>query len=110
SPMTGGGIRLAFRYGRRAGHLVADHLNDLGPEPGAVLARELPNFALKQVLRRALDLAPANPLIDLALATAPMRALARRIYFHRRGAPGISFADFERRLCELESSGALAAR
>lgn len=108
SPMTGGGIRLAFRYGRRAGHLVADHLNDFGPEPGAVLTGELPNFAVKQAMRRALDLAPANPLLDLALTTAPMRALARRIYFHRRGAPGISFADFEHRLAAVDAHSALA--
>ena len=26
SPMTGGGIRLAFRYARRAASLIADHL------------------------------------------------------------------------------------
>ncbi|HQF30186.1 MAG TPA: 30S ribosomal protein S2, partial [Hyphomicrobiales bacterium] len=106
SPMTGGGIRLAFHYGRRAGHLVADHLKDLGPEPGSALARELPNFAVKQVLRRALDLAPSNGLIDLAIGLAPMRALARRVYFHRRGAPGISFAEFERRLAATGGAGA----
>mgnify|MGYP001315026809 FL=1 len=106
SPMTGGGIRLAFHYGRRAGHLVADHLKDLGPEPGSALARELPNFALKQVLRRALDLAPSNGLIDLAIGLPPMRALARRVYFHRRGAPGISFAEFERRLAATGGAGA----
>ncbi|MEX2319454.1 MAG: NAD(P)/FAD-dependent oxidoreductase, partial [Bauldia sp.] len=39
SPMTGGGIRLAFKYGRRAAALVADHLLNGGPAPDVVLAR-----------------------------------------------------------------------
>ena len=34
SPMTGGGIRLAFHYGRRAASLVADHLQNQGSCPG----------------------------------------------------------------------------
>jgi digeranylgeranylglycerophospholipid reductase len=85
SPMTGGGIRLAFRWGRRAASLLADHFQCGGPEPARALARELPRFRLKRLMRRALDLAPPNALVDLALAMAPMRALAERIYFHRRG-------------------------
>jgi geranylgeranyl reductase family protein len=89
SPMTGGGIRLAFRYGRRAASFVADHLQNRGPLPEARLARELPGFALKSMLRRGLDLAPANPVLNLALSTAPVRRMAERIYFHRRGGDGI---------------------
>ena len=37
------------------------------------------------MLRAAMDLAPPNPLINAALMTGPARALAQRIYFHRRG-------------------------
>src|SRR5690606_3846634 len=84
SPMTGGGIRLAFRYGRRAASLIADHLMNGGAAPEIALHREVPRFAAKRLLRHALDLAPPNALVDLALATRPMRALAERLYFHRR--------------------------
>jgi hypothetical protein len=87
--MTGGGIRLAFRYGRRAASLIADHLMNGGAAPEIALAREVPRFAAKRLLRRALDLAPPNVLFNLALATAPMRAIAERIYFHRRNDAGI---------------------
>ena len=89
SPMTGGGIRLAFKYGRRAASLIADHLGNGGPEPARALAREVPRFRAKRALRAALDLAPPNVLLDLALATAPMRRIAERLYFHRRNDAGV---------------------
>ena len=89
SPMTGGGIRLAFKYGRRAASLIADRLMCGGAAPELALAREVPRFRLKRALRRALDLAPSNALIDLALATTPMRRVAERLYFHRRNDTGI---------------------
>ena len=89
SPMTGGGIRLAFKYGRRAASLIADRLMCGGAAPELALAREVPRFRLKRALRRVLDLAPPNALIDLALATAPMRRIAERLYFHSRNDAGI---------------------
>lgn len=104
SPATGGGIRYAFRYGRRAGQLVADHLQHLGPRPEVVLAPELPSFALKSGMRRALDLAPSNVLFSAALRSAPMRWLAQHVYFHKRGASGLTFAEFEARLAALGRS------
>jgi hypothetical protein len=94
--MTGGGIRLAFRYGRRAASLIADHLMNGGAPPEVALAREVPRFGAKRALRRALDLAPPNFLFNLALATAPMRAVAERIYFHRRNDAGIDRAAYLR--------------
>lgn len=102
SPATGGGIRLAFRHGRRAGQAIADHLLDLGPAPEVALAREMPRFALKRAMRWALDSAPPSWIIDAALATRPMRWLAQHVYFHRRGARGIGFAEFARRLEQLD--------
>jgi flavin-dependent dehydrogenase len=109
SPATGGGIRLAFHFGRRAGQLIADHLLNLGPPPEMVMARELPRFALKSAMRWALDLAPANPLIDLGLGTLPMRRLAQHVYFHRRRSGRMSFAAFSAELSRAEpkSSGGL---
>src|SRR5262249_46931370 len=98
SPATGGGIRLAFQFGRGAAQAIADHLLHLGPPPATALVRELPRFGLKRALRAGLDLAPPNFLVDAFIATSPMRWLATHAYFHRRGAKGLSFAEFEARL------------
>lgn len=102
SPMTGGGIRLAFQFGRRAAQAIADHLENLGPAPEAVMTRELPNFGLKSAMRRALDLAPSNGILNALLATAPMRALARHVYFRRRGGSALTLAEFEARLIAFQ--------
>jgi flavin-dependent dehydrogenase len=109
SPATGGGIRLAFQFGRRAAQTIADHLLHLGPTPETVLARELPRFALKQLMRLGLDVALPNMLVDAAIATSPMRWLAAHVYFHRRSATGISFAEFEARIAALAAERARPA-
>jgi digeranylgeranylglycerophospholipid reductase len=98
SPATGGGIKLAFQFGRRSAQAIADHLLHLGPKPEVALAPELPNFAVKRMMRFALDRTPANRLLSAALGTAPMRWLAQQVYFHRRGTNGQSFEEFEARL------------
>lgn len=98
SPMTAGGIRLAFRFGRRAAQAVSDHLLDCGPSPEAALSREYPKFRLKKLMRAGLDLAPPNPLINLGLSSALMRKLATRIYFHRTAASGQTYADFQEKV------------
>jgi digeranylgeranylglycerophospholipid reductase len=109
SPATGGGIRLAFHFGRRAAQAIADHLLHLGPAPEIVLAPELPHFGVKRLMRHLLDLAPANGVIDAALATPPMRWLAAHVYFHRRGTTGISLAEFEARIAAMAGEGRFAA-
>lgn len=91
SPVTGGGIHTALHFGRRAAMLVADHLGDRGVHPVAAMIREAPRYGAKLLLRRALDLAPPNGLINAMLMTGPMRALAQRLYFHSRGESGESF-------------------
>jgi len=101
SPATAGGIRLAFRYGRRAAQAIADHLQSLGPEPERVLSAEMPNFAIKKGLRFLLDCAPPNALINLALGTRPMQHLARQVYFHKRGGHAFSLAEYESKLAEM---------
>lgn len=98
SPLTGGGIRLAFRYGRRAAQLIADHLTRHGPPPEEVLSRELPSFGVKLALRALMDLGPPNWLYDLSIGTPAMRWFARRIYFHRRAEPGDTLEAFEKRI------------
>lgn len=85
SPLTAGGIRLAFQYGRRAGAVIAEYLQDGGADPGALMAREYPRFGLKTWMRRAWSAAPPNALVNAALFTPPMRALAQWIYFQKRG-------------------------
>jgi flavin-dependent dehydrogenase len=111
SPLTGGGIQLAFRLGRRAGLLVSDYLTDGGGNPADAIKEEVPSFAIKQAMRSCANLVPSNRLLDAALKTRPMRSLAQQIYFHRRGgkgaplAPGsLDFAAWARsRSCQLFS-------
>ena len=86
SPLTGGGIHTALDSGWRAGHAIADHLLDGSADPGAALARHLPRFHGKRLARRLFDLDPPNALYDFALGSGPMRAVARMVYFHKRGA------------------------
>ncbi|WDI31681.1 NAD(P)/FAD-dependent oxidoreductase [Hyphococcus flavus] len=84
SPLTAGGIRLAFQYGRRAGAAIANYLLDEGPDPGAVMASEYPRFGVKTWMRRIWSAAPPNAFLNATLFTPPMRALAQRIYFEKR--------------------------
>ncbi len=98
SPLTGGGIRLAFRYGRRAAQLIADHLTRHGPPPEAVLAREISGMRRKLLLRRVMDAPPPNWLYDMAIGTPLMNWFARKVYFHRRARLGDSLESFEQRI------------
>lgn len=85
SPLTAGGIRLAFQYGRRAGAAIANYIQDGGADPGLVMARDYPRFGLKTWMRRAWSAAPPNAILNATLFTPPMRALAQWIYFQKRG-------------------------
>ena len=98
SPLTGGGIRLAFRYGRRAGQLIADHLLRHGPAPEKVLAAELPSFTRKNLLRKVMDMGPPNWFYNLMIGTPAMNWFARQVYFHKRAEAGDSLEAFEQRL------------
>jgi digeranylgeranylglycerophospholipid reductase len=91
SPVTGGGIHTALHFGRRAAQLVSDHLEDRGENPIAALSREAPRYRAKRMMRRLLDLAPPNMLINALLMTPPVRALAQRLYFHTRRGDDLSF-------------------
>jgi flavin-dependent dehydrogenase len=94
SPLTGGGIHTALSFGRRAAQIVTDYLCDRGIRPEIALAREIPRYRLKRLLRAGLDLAPPNPLINAALMTGPVRAMAQRIYFHRRAGDQQTFEEW----------------
>lgn len=84
SPLTAGGIRLAFQYGRGAGFAIANYLLDGGADPGLVMAKKYPDFTRKKLLHGAWTMAPHNALLNNLLFTPPMLALARRIYFQKR--------------------------
>lgn len=85
SPLTGGGIHCAFRYGRRAALAVCDYLGDRGMHPGVAMARQYPRFLAKRLARIAMNSEPPNALFSAAMSNAMFRALAHRIYFHGRG-------------------------
>jgi flavin-dependent dehydrogenase len=91
SPVTGGGIHTALHLGRRAAQLTSDYLGDRGPHPAAALLREAPKYRAKRMLRRLMDLAPPNALINALLMTRPAREMAQRLYFHSRGGDAASF-------------------
>ena len=93
SPVTGGGIHTALHFGRRAAQLASDWLDDRGPHPVAAFKREAPRYTAKRALRRMMDLAPPNLLINALLMTAPVRAAAQRLYFHTRASDGAPFED-----------------
>lgn len=107
SPLTGGGIHTALSFGRRAALIVGDYLCDRGAHPASAFARVVPQFSLKRVLRTALDLAPPNALINAALMTGPARALAQRVYFHRRGSSPDSFEEWSQAFARGEAQSAL---
>jgi flavin-dependent dehydrogenase len=94
SPVTGGGIHTALNFGRRAAQLVSDHLDGLGPHPVRAMAKEAPRYRTKLLMRRALDLALPNMLINALWMTAPVRSLAQRLYFHTRPGDAASFEDW----------------
>lgn len=96
SPLTGGGIHTALHFGRRAAQLVSDYLIDRGPQPARALRREAPKYRAKRFMRAFLDLAPPNMLINAALMTEPVRALAQRVYFHSRAGDADSFESWTR--------------
>lgn len=85
SPLTAGGIFTAFDFGARAGHAVADFLQNNAPDPAFTLPNAYPRYRFKKHLRTVADLGPPNWLFNLMLGTRPMRAFAKLVYFHTKG-------------------------
>jgi flavin-dependent dehydrogenase len=98
SPLTGGGIHPALRYGRRAGQVIADHLQHLGPVPDEVLAAEFRGFGIKHALRWLMDGRLPAQFVNALVGTPVMAEVARRVFFHRRGAKQETLAEYEVRL------------
>ena len=85
SPLSAGGIHTALDSGWAAAQAIADHLEEGAVDPGRALARSLPRFRGKRLLRRAFDLGVPDALVDAAIGTHAFAALARSVYFHHRG-------------------------
>lgn len=85
SPLTAGGIDPALAFAPRAADAIADFLAGRAPDPALSLPRAYPRYRTKALLRRALDLGPPDWLMNAALGTRPMQALARLVYFHTKG-------------------------
>lgn len=88
SPMTGGGLALALRLGRRTAQAAVDWLGAGGEHPAKVIEREAPSFATKYVMRQILDLAPPNWVWNGLFGTELFKRVAHRVYFHQRGGEG----------------------
>ena len=72
SPVTGGGIHTALHFGRRAALLVVRITSRIVARiRWSALARELPRYRSKLLLRKLLDFAPPNGLINALLMTGP---------------------------------------
>jgi flavin-dependent dehydrogenase len=84
SPLSAGGIQPSFRYGKKAGQLIADYLSRQGPPPESVLEKIMPKFGKSLALRKVLDMAPPNFMYNAMLSSAPMRKFASMVYFHNR--------------------------
>lgn len=85
SPLTAGGIHLAFESGGRAAELIAGQLECSRPRPLRRAELEYPRFFWKLKLRRLLDLRPPNAWLDRLLRHPLLLRLARQVYFHRKG-------------------------
>ena len=86
SPVTAGGIHTALVQGLAAGQAVAEYLSGRSVDPQRSFVRSYPRFRLKRMLRFAFDHLQRDWIFNLALASAPMRWAAGRIYFHKRAA------------------------
>jgi digeranylgeranylglycerophospholipid reductase len=85
SPLTAGGIHTALSSGRAAGGAIADRLLDGGPGLDRALRGVYPRFPWKGMLRRMLDVAPPNTVLELAFDAPGFGPFARTVFFHHRG-------------------------
>jgi digeranylgeranylglycerophospholipid reductase len=85
SPVTAGGIHTALKHGWAAGRAIGDCLEDKRGDPSTWFVESYPQFRAKRVLRYLFDRFQNDAAFDLLLGTAPMRAAASMIYFHRKG-------------------------
>ena len=86
SPLTAGGIRNAYRYGKLAGDAIADHLTARGPVPGKVVQSAYPRSAWKHAARWCYDHVPLSWCLEAGLTTRHLFArFASKVFFDRFG-------------------------
>jgi hypothetical protein len=92
SPLTAGGIRLAFHYGRRAGVAISEFLQDGGADPGTLMAHEYPihieGLAAPDLVGGAANCAPERNTLHPAHARAGAMDLFSKPYDESAAAPG----------------------
>jgi flavin-dependent dehydrogenase len=85
SPVTAGGIHMAWKHGWHMGEAIASYLLRGEADPGEVARQSYPRFTLKRVLRWGYDHFQYDWIFNALLHTRAMRAAAQEVYFHRRG-------------------------
>ncbi|MEO8926741.1 MAG: NAD(P)/FAD-dependent oxidoreductase [Caulobacteraceae bacterium] len=83
SPVTAGGIHTAIKHGEAAGRAIADFAAGRRDDPSRWLVQTYPSFRAKRALRWLFDHFQSDLAFNLMLGSAPMRAAARLIFFHR---------------------------
>jgi digeranylgeranylglycerophospholipid reductase len=93
SPVTAGGVHTAVKHGEAAGQAVAQFARGACEDPARWLAAGYPSFRVKKSLRWLYDHCQTDIALNLLLSSAPMRALAQLVFFHRlRAFPAASIA------------------
>ncbi len=85
SPVTAGGIHMAWKHGWHMGEAIAGYLLRGAVDPGEVARRTYTRFAFKRLLRWGYDYFQYDWIFNALLHTRAMRAAAQEVYFHRRG-------------------------
>ena len=83
SPVTAGGIHTALRHGQAAGEAIAAFAAGEREDPSRWFIASYPKFRVKRALRWGFDQFQNDLMFNLLLGSAPMRAAARLIFFHR---------------------------
>lgn len=87
SPLTAGGIHTALESGRRLGGSLGTALARTVPADGVrlVIDPPVPGFRAKRLARACYDRVQSDRLFDLAIGNPVFAALAKLVFFHRRG-------------------------
>jgi flavin-dependent dehydrogenase len=83
SPVTAGGIHTAIAHGQAAGQAVAAFARGERDDPSVWFVKSYPRFRAKRTLRWLFDHFQSDLAFNLLLASSPMRAAARLVFFHR---------------------------
>jgi digeranylgeranylglycerophospholipid reductase len=83
SPVTAGGIHTALEHGQGAGRAIADFAAGRRDDPSRWFVDAYPRFRAKRGLRWLFDHFQSDLAFNLLLGSAPMRAAARLVFFHR---------------------------